>query len=270
MSGVDSYSTTPATNATATGGAINYSEGMPPSAVNNTGRQEMADIRSAFNDLAWFQYGSGDQNTATHLALPGVYASGTSWTYAGVDVTTAFHTGRRVRAVGVSTGTIYGTISSSSFSTNTTVNAVWDSGASLSNETLTISLSQVPVTGQPVGFLGGTWTPTDASGAGLSLTVPRATYVKVGSVVFCDLALTYPVTASGATALLGGLPVAAANVGGVGGMFPIFYGSASGFIMGILGPGVQTFQPVTTAGVAITNANLSGVSLRAQFMLFTV
>lgn len=67
------------------------------------------------------------------------YASGTSFTIAGTDVTAIYAANRRIRAVGSSTGTIYGTISSSSFSTNTTVNITWDSG-SLSNESLTVSL----------------------------------------------------------------------------------------------------------------------------------
>ncbi len=148
MTGVDSWSVTPATNATADGGAINWAENQAPSTVNNTARQMLADIRSRENDLIWFQYGSGDQG-AGNLAVPCVYASGTTFTIAGVNVTAAFHVGRRVRAVGVSTGTIYGTIASSAFSTNTTVTAQWDSG-SLSNETLVISVSQISATGDPV------------------------------------------------------------------------------------------------------------------------
>lgn len=147
MTGIDSYSTTAATNATATGGSVNWAEGQAPSTVNNTARQVLTDIRNAFNDLIWFQYGTGDQGSG-NLAVPGVYASGTSFTIAGVDVTSTFHTNRRVKAVGSLTGTIYGSISSSSFSTNTTVNMTWDSG-SLSNETLTIYLSQIPYTGSP-------------------------------------------------------------------------------------------------------------------------
>jgi hypothetical protein len=50
--------------------------------------------------------------------------------------------------VGSTTGTIYGTISSSSFSTNTTVNFTWDSG-SLQNETLAISVGPA-VTNTPI------------------------------------------------------------------------------------------------------------------------
>lgn len=152
MTGTDSYSITPATNATADGGAINWAEGQPPSSVNNTARQWMADERSSFNDLQWFQYGTGDQG-AGNIAVPSVYSSGTAFTITGADVTLVYHAFRRVRAVGVSTGTIYGTITSSSYNsgnTKTTVNVAWDSGGVLSNETLTISLSQSPMTGAPL------------------------------------------------------------------------------------------------------------------------
>lgn len=154
MTGIDSWSITPATNATCDGGAVNWAEGQPPSSVNNSSRQVLADTRAAFNDLAWFQYGTGDQG-AGNIAVPAVYASGTSFTIAGADVSAAYHVGRRLRAVGSGTGTIYGSISVTSYSpTTTTVTAVWDSG-SLSNETLVISLSQIPVTGSPVGQMGG-------------------------------------------------------------------------------------------------------------------
>lgn len=152
MTGIDSWSVTAATNTAADGTSINWAEGQNPSTVNNSARQMMADVRAAFNDLIWFQYGKGDQGTSG-LALPCVYASSTSFTIAGANVTTPFHAGRRVKAVGASTGTIYGYIVSSSFSTNTTVNISWDNGVTgLANETLTISLSQIPVTGQPLAL----------------------------------------------------------------------------------------------------------------------
>lgn len=147
--GIESWSTTAAVNATTDGGA-NWAEGQAPSTVNNTARIDKASVRAAFNDLAWFQYGTGDQGSG-HLATPCVYASVTSFTIAGADVTAAFHLGRRLRAVGSSTGTIYGIVTASSFSTNTTVSVDWDLG-SLSNETLVISLSQIAVVGQPTPF----------------------------------------------------------------------------------------------------------------------
>ena len=61
----------------------------------------------------------------------------------------------------------------------------------------------------------GTWTPIDSSGAGLSLSVTSAIYTKIGRQVTCWANLSYPATASGASAVIGGLPFASnATFGG--------------------------------------------------------
>lgn len=54
----------------------------------------------------------------------------------------------------------------------------------------------------------GTWTPTDASGAGLTLSIDNARYTKVGRQVIASAQLTYPATANTNSALIGGLPFA--------------------------------------------------------------
>ena len=124
------YDTTAANN-TATGtGAVSVAEGMLPSNINNAFRSVMADIRQHYNAAEWIEYGDG---AGTYTAT---YASATSFTIDGTDVTSIYHAGRRVKVVASTPGTIYGTISSTSFSTNTTVNVTWDSG-SLSNEAIT-------------------------------------------------------------------------------------------------------------------------------------
>jgi hypothetical protein len=143
MTGINSYSTTASENVQANTG-VNWDEGMSPGQVNNSARQNMVDTRAQFNDLIWFQYGIGSKTVAP------VYASATSFTLAGGDATAVWHAARRVKAVGSSTGTIYGAVSSSSFaSSTTTVNVAWDTGA-LANEALTIYLSQIPVSGWPL------------------------------------------------------------------------------------------------------------------------
>ena len=76
-------------------------------------------------------------------------SSATAFRVDGANVTSVYHAGRRVKAVGSSTGTIFGTISSSSFSTNTTVNVTWDSG-SLSNESLVIYLAALSKTNDSI------------------------------------------------------------------------------------------------------------------------
>ena len=127
--GIKDYSTTAANNTTV--GSISVAEGMLPSNINNAFRGLAAEIREFYNDSQWVIYGDGDGS------FTAAYASATSFTIAGSDVTAFYHAGRRIKAVGSSTGTIVGTIASSSFSTNTTVNVTWDSG-SLSSESLTI------------------------------------------------------------------------------------------------------------------------------------
>lgn len=57
----------------------------------------------------------------------------------------------------------------------------------------------------------GTWTPTDQSGAALSLSSVNCKYTRIGNMVHAYGTFTMPATASGATLLIGGLPVAVAN-----------------------------------------------------------
>jgi hypothetical protein len=65
----------------------------------------------------------------------------------------------------------------------------------------------------------GTWTPTDASGAGLSLTVFSAKYTKIGRLVEIEGSIQLPSTASVAAMSFSGLPFTAAggddNTGGL-------------------------------------------------------
>tara|TARA_B100001248_G_scaffold66178_3_gene46410 strand:+ start:16607 stop:18862 length:2256 start_codon:yes stop_codon:yes gene_type:complete len=148
MAGIKDYSTTQANNTSLNG--INTAEGMLPSDLNNAIRALMKNTREWYNDAQWVIYGDGDG------AFVSAYASASSFTINGVDVTAFYHTGRRVKIVGSSTGTVFGTISSSSFSTNTTVNVTLDSGT-LQSETLVIYLAILTQTGNSI--------PTNVIGA---------------------------------------------------------------------------------------------------------
>jgi len=125
---IKDYSTTQASNTSLNG--ISTAEGMLPSNLNNAIRALMKNTRDWFNDAQWIEYGDGDG------AYTAAYASSTSFTIAGVDVTSIYHAGRRIKITASTPGTIFGTIASSSFSTNTTVNVTFDSG-SLANEAIT-------------------------------------------------------------------------------------------------------------------------------------
>ena len=141
MAGIKDYSTTAANNTTI--GSINTAEGMLPSNINNCFRGLGAEIREWYNDSQWVIYGDGDNGFTI------TYASATSFTISGVDVTSFYHVGRRVKAVGSATGTIYGTIATTTFSTNTTVTVTWDSG-SLSNETITVYVAALSKTNDSI------------------------------------------------------------------------------------------------------------------------
>ena len=141
MAGIKDYSTTAANNTTI--GSINTAEGMLPSNINNCFRGLGAEIREWYNDSQWVIYGDGDNGFTI------TYASATSFTVSGVDVTSFYHVGRRVKAVGSATGTIYGTIATTTFSTNTTVTVTWDSG-SLSNETITVYVAALSKTNDSI------------------------------------------------------------------------------------------------------------------------
>ena len=141
MAGIKDYSTTAANNTTI--GSINTAEGMLPSNINNCFRGLGAEIREWYNDSQWVIYGDGDNGFTI------TYATSTTFTVSGVDVTSFYHVGRRVKAVGSATGTIYGTIATTTFSTNTTVTVTWDSG-SLSNETITVYVAALSKTNDSI------------------------------------------------------------------------------------------------------------------------
>jgi hypothetical protein len=128
MAGIKDYSTTQADNTSLNG--ISTAEGMLPSNLNNAIRALMKNTRDWYNDSQWVEYGDGSG------AFTATYVSSTSFTIDGVDVTAIYHAGRRIKLTAATPGTIYGTVSSTSFSTNTTVNVTWDSG-SLSSEAIT-------------------------------------------------------------------------------------------------------------------------------------
>lgn len=110
------WSTTAADNATADP-SINWQEGQAPSTVNDSARAMMAAIATQFQG-GWDWLNLGDTPT---------YLSGTQFTVPG-NLATRYAVGRRVRA-SVTAGTIYGTITASTYTSVTTVTVSWDSGS---------------------------------------------------------------------------------------------------------------------------------------------
>ena len=171
MAGIKDYSSTAANNTSV--GGVSIAEGMLPSSINNALRAILADTREWYNDSQWVIYGDGD------ASFTFAYASATSFTVAGVDVTSFYHANRRVKIIGSTTGTIYGTISSSSFSTNTTVNVTLDSGA-IQNESITVYVGALSATNRsiPDGIVA-TATLADGSVTTAKIAADAVTNAKI-------------------------------------------------------------------------------------------
>lgn len=102
-----------------------WPEGQAPSTVNDCAREMMASIRTMINDLSFIDLAhTPTQTGSTTFTLPG-------------NVVSFYDIGRRVKAFDAST--LYGTIISSSFTTNTGITLRMDSGV------LTTSLTSVAV-----------------------------------------------------------------------------------------------------------------------------
>jgi hypothetical protein len=113
MSGIETWSTTPANNNQSP--PFGWPAGILPSQVEPIGRQMMTSLAAWYQAAEWINYN-----------LTPTYVSATQFTLTGND-TAIYHVGRRVKATDGSTN-VYGTITASAFTTLTTVTVVWDSG----------------------------------------------------------------------------------------------------------------------------------------------
>jgi hypothetical protein len=164
MSAISTWSTSPAVNSSASPDGA--PEGMPPSGVNDTIRELMAQIRTWYENAQWVDLG------LTHTRV-----SGGSITLAG-DYTPVYTVGRRLKMTGSST--TYGTISASTYSAPTTTITIAEFNApntlsSVSLSILTPENSSLPTKfpAGPTDFTGGLLRVTEdvahAAGAGLEL-----------------------------------------------------------------------------------------------------
>ena len=180
---ISNYSTTASNNTSING--INISEGMSPSDVNNSIRSQLADIRSGFNDKEWFLLGDGDQTTTFNRA------SASSVTVAS-NISSTYHVGRRVKIIGSATGTIFGKIATSSFSSpNTTITFTFDSGTINSGDSTVDVYVGSPYTNPSIPVID-----TDAMTEDSAILPPSQQSVKAfvtsGTVTMTNKTLTSP------------------------------------------------------------------------------
>lgn len=102
----------------------------------------------------------------------------------------------------------------------------------------------------------GTWTPTDQSGAGLSLTINQtATYTKIGKIVNVSFNITYPTTASGLGASISLPFTASSNSHSAGSIGP---NSTAGTVLPLVISGNAYVQFGANNGFFFANSGFSG------------
>lgn len=117
----------------------------------------------------------------------------------------------------------------------------------------------VPNTSTPTS--SGSWTPVDASGATLTFTGVTGKYTVIGNIVFYSAILTYPSTASGASAFIGGLPFTSANDAlYTAGAAQITGVAATGVIVAPNSKAMLVYNGAT--GATLTNTNLGTATVR--------
>ena len=184
---ISNFSTTASNNTTING--VSIAEGMSPSDVNNALREYSKDLRTVWNDKEWFLLGSGDQ-TVTYTR-----ASATSVTI-NADVSSTYHVGRRVKVTGTATGTLYGKIATSSYSSpNTTVTFTFDSGSINSGDT-TVSVFVGSVFNNPSVPVIDTDAMTEDSAILPPSQQSVKAFVESGTVTMTNKTLTSPTLTS--------------------------------------------------------------------------
>lgn len=255
--GIKKWSRTAASNdsISSSAGTINWKEGMPPSAVNDSARVTMADVRDWFEDAQWVNLGDADGTTSPRRASNEISLSGTH--------TLTYHVGRRLKAQDT-TGTKYGTITATTYSGGTQITLLLDSG------TLTGSVSQVFLSAltatNPSGhqshikgllttdsptFAGialgnetmstydeGSWTPAISLGGGsVTYTTQAGKYIRIGKLVVISgvIQINTISTPSGALNITG-LPYTITNANGnYSTMAPQLQGWASSLARDVIG-----------------------------------
>jgi hypothetical protein len=102
----------------------------------------------------------------------------------------------------------------------------------------------------------GTWTPTDASGAGLTFTVDKATYTRIGNLVSIFTRISFPSTANGSAARITGLPF---NTGSDVYATSVAYTNAALSLISHTVPSDNDimFTTIGSSGATVSNSQLS-------------
>jgi len=103
----------------------------------------------------------------------------------------------------------------------------------------------------------GTWSPNDASGAGLVFVNASATYTKIGNTIRITGQLSYPATADGSNLAIGGLPFSSSGNASLS----ILNTSANTGDMVLIPNGSALILIYTSSATRRTNSDYSGVDV---------
>ena len=165
---------------------------------------------------------------------------------------TTLYVGYTVTIVNQSTGTL--TIKNNGGSTLYTI---------LSGITIVIMCGSIDTTNgtwssviSPM-LISNTWTPTDTSGASLTLSIQNATYTQLGNLIFVNAKIIYPSTADTSQVSIGGLPFASNSTQG-NQLIGIYTNNSITNYAYTAGSSILWQQ---SNGVNIKNVNLSGLTI---------
>jgi len=107
----------------------------------------------------------------------------------------------------------------------------------------------------------GTWTPTDASGAGLIFTLGSCVYTKIGNMVYCSGVINYPSNSNTAAASFTVPFTSVALANNVYGGFVPYSNTGLNINVFITGTNATSFYP-PGSNVQTKNNALSGTQIR--------
>jgi hypothetical protein len=222
-------------------GSDGHGSGVEVDVINNATADQAAAFTTTSKNAILVSV-SGSQNTSTGVALQ---AAGSARIHHGFySPSNAIGVGTHDRFIDLDSGTA-GTGHLFDVKGNGDVNTA---------TRYTVAGTQIATTNLGDTTPPTTWTPSDASGAGLVFTINLAQYVKIGKLVVAQFNLTFPTTANGNNVAIGGLP-ATALPGFLQTTVPLFNGSIGSPLLGYIGGNI--INVLTTAGAAVTNATLS-------------
>jgi len=236
--------------------SIAWSEGQLPSTVNNSARAMMAAEARHLKDTNGSLTSTGSANaylltingTQTALATGQIVAFKANFRNTGAATLNV--TNGDATALGAKAIRAYGDVALSAghIAANGHCICRYDAAAN--------GAAGAWILQNPMGYVEGTWSPIDASGAALSFTASSGGYTRIGNMVFAYGQVTYPANTDSNIAVIGGLPFA--NDGTVAGRQCQIGAKTEATLTGIQAAvGSTTLNLVTATGTGVTNSTMS-------------